>query len=388
MARHERCHNVKELRDEARRRLPKWVFEMIDRGSEDEIAPRHNRAALDRLKLRNKVLVDISGRDLGTTLFGRRLGLPVAVAPTGAVGLCWYEGEVALARAAAAAGVPYTLATNSLTPLEKVAGEAGGQLWFQLYLYEDRQISYDLVRRAAKAGFEALVVTVDFGLGANREYNRHNGFNSPYRPNLPTTRDILLRPRWMTQVLFRYLATTGMPRNANNPPQLRNSGTKALRAETITWGDFARLRDVWAGTILIKGIMRPDDAERAVESGADGIVVSNHGGRNMDSAFATIDALPGIVDAVGDRTTVLMDSGIRRGSDIVKALALGARAVLVGRPSLWGAAAGGQAGAEHMFALLKREYELTLAYVGCRSAAELSEDVLATDEPFWTRPRG
>lgn len=374
--------NIAELREGARRRLPKWLFEAIDRGSEDEWAIEHNRNSYRRLKLRNRVLVDISGRDLGTTLFGRRADMPLAVAPTGIVGLCWYEGEIALARAAEKLGIPFTLATNSTTSLEKVADHAGGRLWFQLYLWEDRELSFDLVRRAHAAGYEALVVTVDFGLGANREYNRRNGFRSPFRPSYPAVRDIMLRPGWMTGVLFRYLATTGMPRNANSPPQLREFGTGELRAETVTWEDIARLRDMWPGKLLIKGILRADDAVRAVERGADGIVVSNHGGRNLDSAIAPIDALPAIVQAVGGRTTILIDSGIQRGSDMVKALALGADAVLVGRAALWGTAVAGQAGAEHALTLLRREYEKTLAYVGCRNAGELTPDVLAGDGPL------
>jgi (S)-mandelate dehydrogenase len=380
----DRCYNIADLREAARRRLPKWIFEFVDRGAEDEIALAHNLEAFRRLKLRHRVMVPLAGRDLGTTLFGRNIALPAAIAPTGAAGLCWYEGELALAKAAAKFGVPFTMATGSTTPLEKVAAEAGGQLWFQLYIWENRQWSHDLVRRAHKAGYEALVVTADIGIGTNREYNYRNGYRNPFRPSYPTVRDILLKPGWLTRVLLRYLATTGMPKIANNPPAFQNMPGAALRTDdsTVTWDDVMRLRDVWPGKLLIKGIVRADDAVRAAESGADGIIVSNHGGRTLDSAVAPIDALPAIVAAVGERASVLLDSGIRRGSDMVKAYALGAKAVLLGRATLWGTTVAGQAGAERALSVLKREYDQTLAHVGCRNASELSRDVLASDAPL------
>jgi isopentenyl diphosphate isomerase/L-lactate dehydrogenase-like FMN-dependent dehydrogenase len=380
----QRCYNADDLRSAAKRRLPKWIFEFVDRGAEDGLAIEHNLAAFRRLKLRARALIDMSGRDLGATLFGKKSSLPHAIAPTGAAGLCWYEGELGLARAAAKAGVPFTMAIGSTTPLEKVAAEAGGRLWFQVYLWENRQLMEDLVRRVAAAGYEALVVTVDVGLGTNREHNYRNGWGNPFKPSYRTVRDIVLRPRWLATVLARYLATTGMPRHANNPPVARHIAGAALRSAegAVTWDDFARLRDAWPGTLMVKGIVRADDAEQSVERGADAVIVSNHGGRVLDSAVAPIDALPAIVKAVGKRATVMLDSGIRRGSDIVKACALGARAVLLGRPVLWGTAVAGQAGAEHALKLIRREFELTLSHVGCRSIGELTPDVLATDAPL------
>ncbi len=381
MAAIDRCYNIEDLRAVSRQRLPKWIFEFVDRGSEDEWAIVHNRDAFRRIKLRNRALVDISQRDVGTTLFGKRIALPLAIAPTGSAGLLWYEGDVALAKAAAKSGVPFTAAASSLASLEAIAGQGGGERWFQTYLWKDRALLENLVSRAERAGYGALVVTVDIGIGTNREFNYRNGQVNPFRPSYPTVRDILKRPRWMTTVLFRHLATTGMPRQANIGPEFTHAADPLhMRDAAVTWDDFARLRARWRGTLIVKGVMRASDAERAVAHGADGVVVSNHGGRNMDSAAASIDALPAVVEAVGARTTVLLDSGIRRGSDIVKALALGAKAVLIGRATLWGIASGGQAGAERALALLRREYEQTLAYLGCRSAQDLDRDALASDQ--------
>jgi isopentenyl diphosphate isomerase/L-lactate dehydrogenase-like FMN-dependent dehydrogenase len=377
-----RCYNIADLREAGRRRLPKGIFEYVDRGTEDEVALANNRAAFERVKLRNRVLVDVSKVELGTSVFGKPAALPLAIAPTGIAGLCWYEGELELAKAAAAAGVPFTLATGSNTAMEKVAREAGGRLWFQLYLWDKRELSFELVARARDAGFEALILTVDTALGANREHNQRNGFSVPFRPSAQNLADLMLHPAWLQRVLLRYLATSGMPRHENYPKEYQEritgaAGTKRdLRAHSMAWEDVEKLRGVWPRTLILKGILHPDDAREAVSRGVDGIVVSNHGGRNMDSACAPLDVLPQIVDAVGGRTTVLLDSGVRRGSDIVKALALGAAGVLVGRATLYGVMVGGQAGAERAIAILENEFRRTLAYVGCRSPAEVTSAVL------------
>jgi len=371
----EHCYNIVDLRDMARRRLPKWVFEFVDRGTEDEIGLSHNIEAFQRIKLAGKVLVDMSARDLGGTLFGQRVSLPAAIAPTGAAGLCWYEGELELAKAAARFGIPFTMAISSTTGLEKVADEAGGRLWFQIYVWEDRQLTYDIVKRAELAGYEALVVTVDVNLGVNREFNLRNGYGNPFKPGYRTIRDILLRPEWMTRVLFRYLATTGMPKQANIPPVPKHTHGAVLRGKdsTTTWEDIARLRERWPGKLVVKGVLRAEDAARAVQLGVDGIVVSSHGGRNFDSAPASIDALPAIAQEVGGKSTIILDSGIRRGSDMAKAYVRGADAVLFGRAALWGVAAGGSVGVDRALELLQREYELTLGHLGCRSIRELGQ---------------
>jgi isopentenyl diphosphate isomerase/L-lactate dehydrogenase-like FMN-dependent dehydrogenase len=378
----DRCYNIADLREAGRRRLPKGVFEYVDRGTEDEVAARENRAAFERIKMLNRVLVDVSKIDMTTTLFGKPMGLPIAIAPTGIAGLCWYEGELELARAARSFGIPFSLATGSNTALERVARE-GGRPWFQLYMWEKRELSLDLVRRARDAGFETLILTVDPALGANREHNLRNGFAQPFRPNARNVADLMLHPGWLRQVLFKYLATSGMPRHENYPEQYRLPVTgdagerKDLRAHSMNWADVETLRRLWPGPFILKGILRSDDAVSAVERGVDGIVVSNHGGRNMDSAAAAIDVLPDIVAAVGDRTSVLVDGGVRRGSDIVKALALGAKAVLVGRATLYGVMAAGQAGAERALSILTNELKRTMAYVGCPGVAAVSADVLA-----------
>ena len=379
MGRLDRCYNIADLRDVARRRLPKGVFEYIDKGTEDMVALANNRRAFEELKLLNRVLVDVSDVQFATEIFGKPAALPMVIAPTGIAGLCWYQGEYELAKAAARAGLPFTLATGSNTPMEKVA-EAGGRPWFQLYMWREKELSYELVRRAAAAGFETLIWTVDIGHGANREHNARNGFSQPYRINAKSVIDMLLHPEWMMSVIGRYAATSGMPEHANYPEQYRekftgaSSQAKALRADRVSWADVDKLREIWPGKLVIKGIMRADDARRALDHGVDGIVVSNHGGRNMDSAPSTLDVLPGIASAVGHRTTVFVDSGVRRGSDIVKCLALGAHAVFTGRATLYGIGAGGEAGAAKALHILKDEMRRTMAYIGKQRVADINGD--------------
>ena len=385
MTRLARCHNVADLREAARRRLPRFVFEFMDRGTEDEVALRLNRAGFERLRLRPDVLVDVSRRSLAVELFGKPSSLPLAMSPTGAAGLCWHEGEVALAKAAARAGVPFALSTTAITSMERVASAAGGRLWFQLYMWRDRALSYELVSRARAAGYEALILTVDTPVGPNREYNLRNGFSVPFNPSLRSTWDLARHPAWLINTLGKYLRTTGMPRHENYPAQFQRSITSdpqtkmAMKNDSMSWADIPRLRDIWPGTLMIKGILRAEDAVRAVEQGADAIIVSNHGGRNLDSSIAPIDALPEIAAAVAGRCTVLLDSGVRRGSDIVKAVALGADAVLVGRPVLYGIAAAGEAGALHAVELLRNELDKTMAFTGCNTMADLRPDHVVSD---------
>ncbi len=376
-----RCYNVNDLRLAAKRRLPRGVFEFVDRGTEDEVALRNNRAGFERIKLRHRALVDVSGRSMATTLFGKPASMPMAIAPTGAAGLCWYLGELELARAAAAANIPFTMATGSMTAMETIAKEAGGRLWFQLYVWKQRELSYQLIERAHRAGFEALIVTVDTIVSPNREYNPRNGFLLPFHPTARFTADIAMHPDWFVRVLMRYLRTIGMPRNENYPDPYRRPITsdpgarEFMRQDTLCWDDIRIFRDKWPGVLMLKGINRPDDAVKAIEYGVDGIIVSNHGGRNMDSAVASIDVLPEISEAVGERATVILDSGVRRGSDIAKALALGAKAVLTGRATLYGTAVGGQAGAAHAINVIRNELDKTMAYTGCRNVEEITTDI-------------
>jgi len=375
--------NIADLRAIAQRRLPKGIFEFVDRGAEDEVSLRNNRAAFDRIRLRPRVLVDVSRRNQEITLFGYRQKMPIAIAPTGAAGILWHEGEIALARAAATAGIPFTLATGSLTAMEKVVERAGGRLWFQLYMYADRSLSYQLVERAKAAGLEGLVVTVDSPVFSNREYNLRNGFTIPLSYTPRNIADVLRHPRWLAGVLSRYLLTTGMPRYENYPNAVKSSITarpmgRALKLnDSLTWEDVRVLRKRWPRTLMVKGILRSRDAALAADCGADAVIVSNHGGRVVDGALAPIEALPEIVDAVGKRIPVIVDSGFRRGTDVVKALALGASAVLIGRATLYGTAAAGEAGAARAITFFREEIDRTLALLGCGSIDALNREYLA-----------
>lgn len=391
MSRLDRCFNVADFREVARKRLPKGVFEYLDRGAEDEVALADNRVAFRNLKLRTRFLVDLTDRDMGIDLLGKRANLPMAIAPTGIAGLCWHHGELQLAKAAAAKGIPFTLATGSITSMERIAKEVlplNGRLWFQLYMWKEEELSYQLVGRARDAGFEALVVTIDGALGNNREYNRRNGFSIPFTISPRSVTDMLTHPRWLLGTMFRYLVTTGMPRHENYPAKYAHritsgaGGGSPMRHHAMTWKDIDKLREFWPGKLIIKGILREEDAVAAVEHGADAVVVSNHGGRALDSAASTLDVLPEIVDAVGKKTTVILDSGVRRGSDMVKALALGADAVLTGRATLYGISTAGQAGAEKVLDILYKEFEKTMAYTGCRRVSELSTDIFAKYHGF------
>ena len=327
------AYNIADLREMARRRLPKGIFEFVDRGAEDEVSLRNNRTAFERIKLKPRVLVDVSRRSQDITLFGHQQKMPIAIAPTGAAGIMWHEGEIAVARAAAAAGIPFTLATGSMTAMEKVVAQAGGRLWFQLYMYADRSLSHQIAERAKSAGFEALVVTVDSPVFSNREYNLRNNFTMPMSYTVRNVTDVLTHPRWLAGVLMRYVLTTGMPRYENYPSDVKARITaqpmgRALKLnDSLTWDDVRVLRKLWPRTLMVKGILHPQDAVLAADCGADAVILSNHGGRVMDGAMAPIEVLPQVVAAVGKRITVLVDSGFRRGSDVIKALALGANAV-------------------------------------------------------------
>src|SRR3954467_2550942 len=384
------AHNIFDLREIAKAKLPKWLFEFVDRGTEEEVGLRNNREAFERIKLLPRMLVDVSGRKLDTTVFGKEHKMPIGIAPTGAAGMMWYQGELELARAAKAAGIPFSLATGSITSMEQVAGEVGGTLWMQLYMWADRKLSHQVVKRAAAAGFEALLVTVDGVVAGNREYNKRNGFSVPFKYNSRNTLDVLSHPRWMLGVLGRYIANGGMPQRANFPAELQGSittaygGNKDTRSDSLCWDDLKALRDIWPGKLLVKGLLHPDDCEKSLEYGADGVVVSNHGGRNCDAAPSPIEVLPEIVKAVGDRTTVLFDSGIRRGSDVVKALALGAKMVLVGRSTLYGTAAAGQAGAAKALDIYRGEISRAMAQISCNKVSDIGPQHVALQQDLLT----
>ncbi len=386
------CYNIFDLREAAKRRLPKGLFEFVDRASEDHLALAGNRSAFEDVRLRHRALVDVSGRSTKTTLFGKPAAMPMAIAPTGAAGLCWYRGELALAKAAAAAGIPLTLSTASMTAMETIADQAGGRLWFQLYVWKQRELSYQIIERAKAAGYEALIVTVDSAVSGNREYNSRNGFALPFNPSARFLMDVAHHPSCALGVIGRYMTTIGMPKHENYPAQFQGTITSGMagrrdemRIDSLNWDDIAKFRDMWPGVLMLKGVNRVDDALKALTYGVDGIIVSNHGGRNMDSAAATLAVLPEIAEAAGDKCTIILDSGIRRGSDIVKAMALGAKAVLTGRATLYGTAVGGQDGAAKAIGIIKTEMDKTMAYTGMNIVDEISTDIFFGD---WRSNRG
>lgn len=373
-------YSTHDLRAAAKRRLPKGLFEFMDRGNDDEVAMRDNRTELERIKLAPRVLVDVRKRSQKISLFSKPQQMPVIVAPTGSAGLAWHEGEIALARAAKAYGIPFTLALGSMTSLERVAAEAGGTLWFQFYMWPDRALSHKVIARAKDAGYEALVFTVDTPVAPGREYNLRNGMTIPFKFTGRNVADVLCHPRWLFGVWLRYMLTTGTPCYQNFPPETQTRITAlpmgrstALNAG-ITWDDVRELRKLWPGKLIVKGIQHPRDAVLAADAGADAVVLSNHGGRVLDAAPAPITTLPQVVDAVGKRITVIVDSGFRRGSDVVKALALGANAVMLGRAPLHGVASAGEAGAMRALQIYRDEIDRVLALVGVTDVAQLARE--------------
>jgi isopentenyl diphosphate isomerase/L-lactate dehydrogenase-like FMN-dependent dehydrogenase len=389
------AYNIADLRKMALRRVPKGLFEFVDRGTEDEVSLRNNRAVFEKIRFRPRTLVDISKRSQEITLFGQKQKMPIVIAPTGTAGLMWHEGEIALARAAKEAGIPFTLATGSLTSMERVAAEVGGRLWFQLYMWSRVDLSHQLVDRARAAGYEALLLTVDGAVSGNREFNLRNGFTIPFTFTRKNVTDVLMHPRWLLEVLARYVLTTGMPTYENYPAELKTTitarpmGRSMMKCEEMNYEHLRVLRKKWPGLLMVKGIAHPQDAIMAADCGVDGVVVSNHGGRNLDGSMAPLEALPSIMDAVGKRVTVLVDSGYRRGSDIVKALALGAQAVLIGRATLYGTAAGGEAGAARAITILREEVDRVMALIGCSNIADLGPELLHIPDPsFFAASRG
>ncbi|MFA6264131.1 MAG: alpha-hydroxy acid oxidase [Pseudolabrys sp.] len=369
--------NVEDARRAAKRRLPRGLFEYIDRGTEDEVSIAGNRARLDAIKLAPSVLIDITQRTPAAEIFGIAQPSPLIIAPTAVAGLVWHDGEIALARAAAAAGIPFCVSTQSITPIERIANESGARLWFQLYVWKNRQRTLALIDRAAQAGAEALVLTVDTAVGPVREYNVRNGFGIPLKASLRAGVDLALHPRWTLDVMLRSILASGVPTYAHYPDEFRTRlGRAALSTEVdlapdVTWDDVRLLRQRWKGRLVLKGILTVEDARTALSHGVDGIVVSNHGARNLDCAPGPTDVLPAIVAAVGDRLEILADSGVRRGADIARFIALGAKGVMIGRATLYGVAIGGAAGASRVLDVLHQQLSATMGMLGAKRLSDI-----------------
>ena len=370
-----RAVSIADLRTLARRRLPKAVFDFIDGAAENESTLRRNCADFDRIQFLPRVLTDVSRRNLSVSLLGRAANLPVAVGPTGLAGLAWAEADIALARTAHESGIPFTVSTSSSVRMERIR-EAVPQarLWFQVYVYKDRDLVRALVRRAQAADFEALVLTVDVPVLGQRYRDLRNRFTVPVRATPRLVWDLMRCPRWTAHILRH-----GVPKMQNLIEGSHTDTTVASLANLMTrnmdaaldWGAVASLRELWPGKMIIKGILSPQDADLAVRAGFDAISISNHGGRQLDGAISAIRALPHIVAAIGGRAELYLDGGVRRGSDIAKALALGARAVTIGRATLYGVAAAGEAGARASLSILAAELDRCLALLGCPAALNL-----------------
>ena len=375
----DRIINIEDLRLAARRSLPRVIFDYIDGGADGEVTMRENRRAFERVTFQPKCAVRTPRCDLATTVAGIPLSVPFMLAPVGSSRMFYPRGEEVAAAAAGAAGTAYVLSTFSGCRLEDVKSASTGPCLLQLYLVGDRDVSRSMMRRAQDAGYSALVVTIDTAVAGLRERDFRNGSRELVRrkpfPMLPFIGQFLARPRW----LFRFFRDGGMMKFPNvvlpdtGPMAYADVGGSLEKAD-VTWDDFGWIRDAWRGPILVKGVHRPDDARRAVDAGADGVIVSNHGGRQLDGVPASLSMLPGVLDAVDGRIDVLMDGGIRRGSDIVKALCLGARAVLIGRAYAYGLAAGGHAGVARAIDILRTDMIRTMKLLGCPSVTQLGRD--------------
>jgi len=363
----------------ARRYLPRPMYGYVSGGAETNASLRANRAAFDNYALVPRVLVDVSGRSTKSTLFGREYSAPFGIAPMGGSSMAAYQGDIVLARAAAAANVPMIMSGASLTRLEDVRA-AGRTAWFQAYLPGDDAAIRAMVERVARGGFDTLVLTVDVPVGANRENNVRSGFNRPLRPTLRLAWDSALRPRWLCGMFLRTLIFHGMPHFENTGSRAPLITSTAERytgpRDKLSWPHVELMRRIWKGKLILKGVLDPRDARIARESGVDGVIVSNHGGRQLDGAMAALHALPAVAAEAGGMA-VMMDSGIRRGTDVLKALALGAQFVFVGRPFLYAAAIAGDAGVHHAIRLLREEVDRDMALLGITALAQMTRERLA-----------
>jgi L-lactate dehydrogenase (cytochrome) len=370
---------IADLREQARRRIPHAIFEYADRGSYDEVTFKRNRRDLEAIEFRQRVMVDVSQQQLSTTILGEKWSIPVGIGPTGLTGLFHANGEMLGALAAEAYGVPFCLSTMSICSIEDVRSVVKKPFWFQLYLMRDRGFNAELIERAKAAQCSALMLTVDMPIQGLRRRDPKNGLSIPPRLTARNMLEVAMRPTWAMKVLM------GKRRTFGNLAGLQsNSGGLTTLSQwigsqfdpTVTWKDIEWVRSRWPGKLILKGVLDAEDARHACENAADAIVVSNHGGRQLDGAPSTISVLPEVVDAAGDRCEVLFDGGIQSGQDVLKALALGARGCLIGKTFLYALAAQGQAGVTTALDIISKELQVSLALTGTNDVTNVSRDIL------------
>jgi L-lactate dehydrogenase (cytochrome)/(S)-mandelate dehydrogenase len=368
-------YSVPALRALARRRLPRMVFDMVDGGAGDEVTMRRNEQALAEIELIPKVLAGAPKRDQSIELFGDRLASPVLIGPTGLAGLLWPHAELAAARAAARFGTIYSTSHASTATIEEIGSATAGPKWMQVFLFKDRGLTAEFAARAAAAGYKALILTVDNQVVAGRDRDMRNGMTFPLRWSPRSFADFLSRPGWVSR-----MRSTPSPTFVNYGARTSIGAFGPLMVDqldpAVGWSDVDWLRGQWRGPLLIKGLLHPEEAREAGKRGADAVIVSNHGGRQLDGAVPSIAALPGIVDAIGDSVPALVDGGFRRGIDVIKALAFGARGVLIGRPHLWGVACGGEEGVYWVLELFRREIDRAMALGGWDGVANIDREIL------------
>jgi len=376
--------SIADLRDLARARVPRAFFDYADGGSYNEETLRANRADMEAIRLRQRVLVDVSARSLATTIVGQKVAAPFVLAPIGLCGMQHGDGEILAARAANKAGIPFTLSTMSICSIEDVAQATGKPFWFQLYVIKDRGFSKDILSRAVAAKCNALVLTVDLQVLGQRHRDIKNGMTVPPEIRLKNIIDIATKPAWALSILKGKRKTFGNLAGHVKGMEDVNSLSTWIQSQfdpALSWKDVEWIKKIWPGKLILKGILDVDDAKTAVKLGADAIVVSNHGGRQLDGASSTIAMLPKIADAVGSDTELLFDGGIRSGSDMMRALALGARACMIGRAYIYGLGAAGEAGVAKAINILEKELSVTMALTGTNTIAEIDGRVLVDGKP-------
>jgi len=370
---------IEDLRRVAKFKVPKMFYDYADSGSWTESTYRANSRDFNEIKFRQKVLVDMEGRSLATKMVGQDVAMPVALAPTGLTGMQRADGEILAAKAAEKFGVPFTLSTMSICSIEDVAEHTSVPFWFQLYVMRDREFMEDLIKRAKAANCSALILTADLQVLGQRHRDIKNGLSAPPKPTLLNMMDLALRPQWCWHMLHTKRRTFGnIVGHAKNVSDLSSlsSWTSEQFDPRLSWDDVARIKDLWGGKLIIKGIMTTDDAEKAAKSGADALIVSNHGGRQLDGALSTIKVLPDIVSAVGSQIEVWLDSGIVSGQDILKCIALGAKGTMIGKSFLYGLGAYGEDGVRRCLEILYTEMDTTMAFCGHTDIKKVGKEIL------------